>query len=113
MNKPDEQWRQELTREQYNVLRRGHTEPAFTGAYVHVSQDGAYHCAGCGSELFRSAAKSESAWLAEPSLRRPSPRQSKPEDWTRARSCAAPRCSAATAAAILATSSATGSDTDW
>ena len=34
IQKPDEQWRQELTRQQYDVLRRGHTEPAFTGKYV-------------------------------------------------------------------------------
>jgi peptide-methionine (R)-S-oxide reductase len=60
VSKPDQEWRQELTRQQYNVLRRGHTEPAFTGAYVHVSQDGSYCCAGCGSELFRSDAKFES-----------------------------------------------------
>jgi peptide-methionine (R)-S-oxide reductase len=60
IQKPDEQWRQELTRQQYNVLRRAHTEPAFTGQYVHASQYGSYRCAGCGSELFRSDAKFES-----------------------------------------------------
>lgn len=60
ISKPDEQWRSELTREQYDVLRRGHTEPAFTGRFVHAMQDGSYHCAGCGNELFRSDAKFES-----------------------------------------------------
>ncbi len=60
VQKPDEQWRQELTREQYEVLRRGHTERPFTGAYVHNKQDGSYCCAGCGSELFRSDAKFDS-----------------------------------------------------
>jgi peptide-methionine (R)-S-oxide reductase len=60
VHKPDEQWRQELTRKQYDVLRRGHTEPAFTGTYVHVKDDGSYRCAGCGAELFRSDTKFES-----------------------------------------------------
>jgi len=58
--KPDEQWRQELTRKQYDVLRRGHTEPAFTGKHVHTKDNGSYCCAGCGNELFRSDAKFES-----------------------------------------------------
>jgi len=60
IRKPDEQWRSELTREQYDVLRRGHTEPAFTGRYVHAKDNGSYCCAGCGSELFRSDTKFES-----------------------------------------------------
>jgi peptide-methionine (R)-S-oxide reductase len=60
ISKPDEQWQQELTREQYQVLRRGHTEAPFSGAYVQVKDDGSYHCAGCGSELFRSGTKFES-----------------------------------------------------
>jgi len=58
--KPDEQWRHELTRQQYDVLRRGHTEAAFTGRYVHTRENGSYCCAGCGNELFRSDAKFES-----------------------------------------------------
>ncbi len=64
IQKPDEQWRQELTREQYDVLRRGHTEPAFTGKYVHAKDNGSYCCAGCGNELFRSDAKfaSRTGW---------------------------------------------------
>lgn len=60
IHKADEQWRHELSRQQYNVLRRGHTEPAFTGQYVHSSEDGSYCCVGCGSELFRSGAKFDS-----------------------------------------------------
>jgi peptide-methionine (R)-S-oxide reductase len=60
IQKPDEQWRRELTREQYAVLRRGHTERPFTGTYVHNKQDGSYCCAGCGAVLFRSGAKFES-----------------------------------------------------
>jgi peptide-methionine (R)-S-oxide reductase len=60
IDKPDEQWRQELSRQQYDVLRRGGTEAAFTGDYVHAKQDGSYCCAGCGNELFRSDTKFES-----------------------------------------------------
>ena len=60
IQKPEEQWRHELTRQQFGVLRRGHTEPAFTGKYVHAKENGSYCCAGCGNELFRSDAKFES-----------------------------------------------------
>jgi peptide-methionine (R)-S-oxide reductase len=60
IQKPEEQWRRELTAEQYAVLRRGHTEMAFTGKYVRNKSDGSYCCAGCGAELFRSGAKFES-----------------------------------------------------
>jgi peptide-methionine (R)-S-oxide reductase len=60
IQKPDEQWRKELSREQYQVLRRGHTEPPFTGKYIRTKQDGSYCCAGCGAELFRSGAKFDS-----------------------------------------------------
>jgi peptide-methionine (R)-S-oxide reductase len=60
ITKPDEQWRQELSREQYSVLRQGHTEAPFTGEYVHAKNDGSYCCAGCGSELFTSGSKFDS-----------------------------------------------------
>ena len=39
------------------MLRRGHTEPAFTGKYVHGKDNGSYCCAGGGNEVFRSDAK--------------------------------------------------------
>ena len=58
--KTDEQWRAELTPEQYDVLRRGGTEPPFTGRYAFTKDDGVYRCAGCGHELFDSQAKFES-----------------------------------------------------
>jgi peptide-methionine (R)-S-oxide reductase len=60
VQKTDEQWRAELTEEQYRVLRQAHTERPFTGEYVHNHADGSYRCAGCGAELFRSGAKFES-----------------------------------------------------
>ena len=60
VTKTGEQWRQELTPEQYEVLRQKGTERPFTGEYDHTFEDGVYHCAGCGAELFRSDAKYDS-----------------------------------------------------
>jgi peptide-methionine (R)-S-oxide reductase len=60
IQKTDDQWREELTPEQYEVLRRKGTEPPFTGRYVHSKDDGMYRCAGCGAELFSSDTKFES-----------------------------------------------------
>ena len=56
----DQEWRARLTPEQYAILRQGATEPAFTGKYVHTKEDGAYHCAACGAELFSSDTKFDS-----------------------------------------------------
>jgi peptide-methionine (R)-S-oxide reductase len=60
IEKTDEDWRAELTPEQYAVLRRQATEAPFTGKYVHAKDDGMYHCAGCGAALFSSDTKFES-----------------------------------------------------
>ena len=60
ITKSDQQWRDELTPEQYDVLRRAGTERPFTGRYVHEKSSGMYQCAGCGADLFSSDTKFDS-----------------------------------------------------
>jgi peptide-methionine (R)-S-oxide reductase len=60
VTKSEEEWRSELTPEQYEVLRRQGTEPPFTGKYVYSKEDGVYRCAACGNELFSSDTKFDS-----------------------------------------------------
>ena len=60
LEKTEQQWRQELTPEQYEVLREKGTEPAFTGEYWDTKEGGVYRCAGCGQELFSSDTKFDS-----------------------------------------------------
>lgn len=59
-NKTEEQWRRELTPQQYAVLREKGTERAFTGEYWNCHDDGVYRCAACGAELFNSGTKFDS-----------------------------------------------------
>jgi len=58
--KSEEEWKKQLTPEQYYVARQKGTEPAFTGKYWNYHEKGVYRCACCGTELFRSDTKFES-----------------------------------------------------
>lgn len=55
--KSEAEWEDELTPEQYRVMRRGGTERAFSGKYYDHWERGTYRCAACGNPLFRSEAK--------------------------------------------------------
>lgn len=57
ITRTDEQWKAELTAEQYRILREKGTERAFTGEYTDTETPGTYHCAGCDLPLFQSQAK--------------------------------------------------------
>ncbi|ANM30749.1 hypothetical protein ABI59_15930 [Acidobacteria bacterium Mor1] len=60
MEKTEQQWREQLTDEQYRVTRMKGTEPPFTGEYVDCKDDGIYRCVCCGNELFDSGTKYDS-----------------------------------------------------
>jgi peptide-methionine (R)-S-oxide reductase len=60
MDKSEEEWKMELSPEQFKILRECGTEPPFSGEYVNHKGKGIYVCAGCGNELFSSGTKYES-----------------------------------------------------
>lgn len=60
ISKTDEEWQKQLTPEQYYVTRRKGTEPAFTGQYWNLHDNGVYRCVCCGAELFGSETKFDS-----------------------------------------------------
>ena len=57
VTKSDEQWRNELSAEEYRVLREAGTEAPFIGEYTDTETEGIYACRACGAELFRSDSK--------------------------------------------------------
>ncbi len=70
VEKSDDQWRRELTLEQYRVLRQKGTERAFSGELWDDHEPGRFLCAGCGAELFRAEEKFDSG-TGWPSFSRP------------------------------------------
>lgn len=60
VHKTDKQWREQLSREEYAVLRKAGTERPFTGEYNDIKTVGVYRCRACGTELFRSDTKFDS-----------------------------------------------------
>ncbi len=60
VDKSEQEWREQLTSEQYEVLRRAGTEPPFSGAYTYSKESGVYRCAACEAELFDSETKFDS-----------------------------------------------------
>lgn len=60
IQKSDAEWREELSPEQYRILRQAGTERAFTGPFWNSKELGVYRCAGCGEELFVSDTKFDS-----------------------------------------------------
>jgi peptide-methionine (R)-S-oxide reductase len=60
VHKSDQEWRQQLTEEQYRVCRAKGTERPFSGAYCDIKEPGLYRCVCCGAALFNSSAKFDS-----------------------------------------------------
>ena len=60
IKKSEAEWQKELTPEQFQVMRKAGTEPAFTGKYNKTKDPGMYVCAGCGQPLFSSETKFDS-----------------------------------------------------
>jgi peptide-methionine (R)-S-oxide reductase len=73
--KTEEEWKQQLTPEQYQVARQKGTEAAFTGRYWNTKAKGVYQCVGCGSDLFSSDTKFDSG-TGWPSFWAPSAKES-------------------------------------
>jgi peptide-methionine (R)-S-oxide reductase len=61
VEKSEREWKEELSEDEYRVLREKGTEPPFTGRYNDEKRPGVYRCRGCGAPLFASDAKYDSA----------------------------------------------------
>ena len=64
----DEEWREVLTPEEFDVLRNQGTEPRFSGEFLNTDDEGVYTCVGCGAELFTSETKFDDESSAWPSF---------------------------------------------
>ena len=64
VTKTEQEWREQLTDQQFHILRQAGTERPFTGEYVDTEDDGTYICVACGNRLFSSETKfhSGSGW---------------------------------------------------
>ena len=60
VNKTDDEWREQLSPEEYAILRQAATERAWTGELLDENREGVYSCKACGAELFRSTTKFDS-----------------------------------------------------
>lgn len=60
VERTEAEWREQLSPEEYRVLREAGTEPAWTGEYTDIKTEGVYRCRACGAELFRSSEKFDS-----------------------------------------------------
>ena len=60
IKKSDKEWKEKLTKEEFNILRQKGTEPPFSGKYWNSHENGVYQCAACGAPLFSSETKFES-----------------------------------------------------
>ena len=60
VEKTEQEWREKLSPERYNILREAGTEPPFSGEYTYSKEDGIYRCGACGNELFSSDSKFDS-----------------------------------------------------
>lgn len=83
LNKTEEEWRKQLTPEEYKVLRQKGTERAFTGEFNDFKEKGIFTCAACGQELFSSETKFESG-TGWPSFYKPISKEAVAEETDRA-----------------------------
>ena len=60
IEKSDQEWREQLSDEQYQIIREKGTERPFSGEYNKVKEEGVFHCIGCGQELFATGQKFDS-----------------------------------------------------